>query len=206
MYLPFIRFKKNPMPVPIPDLTATQWDRVYEIVSKRLNNLPDVAGAYRWVFQSLKRDMSFPTFKKLLRAERIRNPRWSANSHVAVASTSPPTPPTPREPAALGAPADMVTTASVPCRVACASDSVASASDSVGESSRVAGDLSPLPDDAEDLAAVSVGHQGVAGDDVESPRTPAMSRPGMPRVGSLNELRLPLVTVDVGCNPPPTRH
>ena len=74
------------MPVPIPDLTATQWDRVHEIVSKRLNNLPDVAGAYRWVSQSLKRDMSFPTFKKLLRAERIRNPRWSANSNVAVAS------------------------------------------------------------------------------------------------------------------------
>ena len=38
---------KNPMPVPIPDLTATQSDPVHEIVSKRLNNLPDVAGAYK---------------------------------------------------------------------------------------------------------------------------------------------------------------
>jgi hypothetical protein len=42
-------------------LTATEWDQVYEIVSKRLNNLPDVAGAYWWVTQSLKWDMSFTT-------------------------------------------------------------------------------------------------------------------------------------------------
>ena len=49
------------MPDPIADLTATEWDQVYEIVSKRLNNLPDVAGAYWWVTQSLKRDMSFTT-------------------------------------------------------------------------------------------------------------------------------------------------
>jgi hypothetical protein len=78
------------MPDPIPDLTATEWDQVYEIVSKRLNNLPNVAGAYWWVTQSLKRDMGFTAFKKLLCAERKRNPRWSANLNAAAASASPP--------------------------------------------------------------------------------------------------------------------
>ena len=169
------------MPDPIPDLTATEWDQVYEIVSKRLNNLPNVAGAYWWVTQSLKRDMSFTTFKKLLCAERKRNPRWSANLNAAAAAASPPAPsppapPNPLEPAALGAPADFAATASAPHRVTCASDSVASVSASAGESSCVAGDLSPLPVDAEDLAAVSVGHQGAASDAVEAPRTPSMSR------------------------------
>jgi hypothetical protein len=150
-------------------------------VSKRLNNLPNVAGAYWWVTQSLKRDMCFTTFKKLLCAERKRNPRWSANLNAAAAAASPPAPsppapPTPLEPAALDAPADFAATASAPHRVTCASDSVASVSASAGESSCVAGDLSPLPVDAEDLAAVSVGHQGAASDAVEAPRTPSMSR------------------------------
>ena len=203
-----VRIISEEMPDPIPDLTATEWDQVYEIVSKRLNNLPNVAGAYWWVTQSLKRDMSFTTFKKLLRAERKRNPRWSANLNAAAAAASPPAPsppapPNPLEPAALGAPADFAATASAPHRVTCASDSVASVSASAGESSCVAGDLSPLPVDAEDLAAVSVGHQGAASDAVEAPRTPSMSRGASGKVLRMSPTchRLPSMRA---ASPPPS--
>ena len=72
-----IRIISEEMPDPIADLTATEWDQVYEIVSKRLNNLPDVAGAYWWVTQSLKWDMSFTT--------SCRSPQ----RHLAVACASP---------------------------------------------------------------------------------------------------------------------
>ena len=189
-------------------------------MSKRLNNLPNVAGAYWWVTQSLKRDMSYTTFKKLLHAERKRNPRWSANLNAAAAAASPPAPspsapPTPLEPAAVGAPADIAATASAPHRETCASDSVASVSASAGESSCVAGDLSPLPVDAEDLAAVSVGHQleGAASEAVEAPRTPSMSRgasgkvlrmsPTCHRLPSMRAASPPLPTSDPAPQPPP---
>jgi hypothetical protein len=83
------------------------------------------------------------------------------------------------------------------------SDSVASASDSGGESSCVAGDLSPLPDDAEDLAAVSVGHQGAASDAVEAPRTPSMSPGASGKVLRMSPTchRLPSMRA---ASPPPT--